>query len=155
VKETDVVLDFGCGPGFYTIPLAKTAKEVVAVDIQSKMLEKTSKYAEKNGVKIKTLQSDGKTISLPDDSFDLILLSGVYHEISDKVKLLTELTRLLKPYGRIVIRERTEPGLIMLGPPRIDKEEVFKELKAAGFDTLAAKVDPSDKRTTLMIATAK
>ena len=35
-----VVLDFGCGPGFYTIPFARIARRVVAVDIQPEMLER-------------------------------------------------------------------------------------------------------------------
>jgi len=66
VKAMDSVLDFGCGPGFYTIPFAKVAHDVVAVDIQTKMLEKVSKYAERNNVKVRTIQSDGQAIPLPD-----------------------------------------------------------------------------------------
>jgi len=155
LKETDTVLDFGCGPGFYTVPFAKTAREVVAVDIQPKMLEKASKYAEKNGVNVKTIKSNGESISLPDASFDVIFLSFVYHEISDKAKVLTELSRLLKPQGRIVVRERTEPDSIILGPPSVDRKEVFRGLKAAGLTMLATTADPSDKRITLMTATKK
>jgi ubiquinone/menaquinone biosynthesis C-methylase UbiE len=155
VKATDAVLDFGCGPGFYTIPFAKIAREVVAVDIQSKMLGKVSKYAQKNGVKVKALQSDGQSIPLPDDYFDLIFLSGVYHELAEKKKVLTELKRLLKPGGRIVIRERTETGHITLGPPAVDTKEVSEELRAVGFVALAPATDPSDKTATLMTATAE
>lgn len=154
VKATDAVLDFGCGPGFYTVPFAKIAKEVVAIDIQSKMLGKVSKYAGKNGVRIKALQSDGQSIPLPDGCFDLIFLSGVYHELAEKRKVLTELKRLLKPGGRIVIRERTQSGHITLGPPAVDTNEVSEELTAAGFASFASVTDPSDKAATLMTATA-
>ena len=155
VKGTDAVLDFGCGPGFYTIPFAKIAREVIAVDIQPKMLEKVARYAEKNRVKIKSLQSDGQLIPLPDNSFDLVFLSGVYHHLTDKRRVLTELTRLLKSGGRIVIRERTEPGSIILGPPSVDKEEVFTDLKAVGLVSLETTPDPCDKRTMLMTAIAE
>ena len=155
VKATDAVLDFGCGPGFYTVPFAKIAREVVGVDIQSKMLGKVSKYAQKNGVKIKTLQSDGQSIPLADGCFDLIFLSGVYHELAEKRKVLTELKRLLKPGGRIVIRERTESGHIALGPPKVDPKEVYEELTGVGFVALAPATDPSDKTATLMTATAE
>ena len=118
MKATDTVLDFGCGPGFYSVPFAKTAREVVAVDVQSKMLEKASRYAKKKGVKVKALQSDARSIALPDCCFDLIFLSGVYHELAEKRKVLTELKRLLKHGGRIVIRERTKRDHITLGHPQ-------------------------------------
>ena len=154
MKATDAVLDFGCGPGFFTIPFAKIATEVVAVDTQPKMLGKVSKYAEKNGVKVKVIQSDGQSIPLPDGCVDLIFLSGVYHELADKKKVLTELKRLLKPRGKIVIRERTESGHIALGPPAVDTNEVSEELTAAGFARFASVTDPSDKAATLMTATA-
>jgi len=155
VKATDAVLDFGCGPGFYTISFAKIAREVVAVDIQSKMLGKVSKYAEKNGVKVKALQSNGQSIPLPDRYFDLIFLSGVYHELAEKGQVLTELKRLLKPGGRIVIRERTKNGHISLGPPAVDTKEVSEELRAVGFTALAHAPDPSARTATLMTATAE
>jgi 2-polyprenyl-3-methyl-5-hydroxy-6-metoxy-1,4-benzoquinol methylase len=64
INDTSVVLDFGCGPGFYTIPFASVAKKVVAVDLQEKMLKKAESYAEKNGVKdkIQFVQTDGEEI---------------------------------------------------------------------------------------------
>ena len=155
VKAADVVLDFGCGPGFFTVPLAKVAREVVAIDSQPKMLGKLSKYAKKNGVKVKALQSDGQSIPLPDGSFDLIFLSGVYHELVEKRKVLTELKRLLKPGGRIVIRERAQSGHIALSPPAVDTTEVSEELRALGLTALAPVTGPSDKAATLMTATAE
>lgn len=152
VKATDAVLDFGCGPGFYTIPFAKTARDVVAIDIQPMMLQKMSKYAERNRVKIRALQSNGESIPLPDGSFDIIFLSGVYHEIPNKGAVLTELKRLLKPEGRIIIRERSGTGRFAPGRPAIDPFDVSEDLRATGFLYLASRTDPSDKTTTLTIA---
>src|SRR5512138_1264458 len=53
VKDGDTVLDVGCGPGFFTVPMARLVGplgRVVAVDIQEKMLEKARRKAEKAGV---------------------------------------------------------------------------------------------------------
>ena len=154
VKAMDSVLDFGCGPGFYTIPFAKVAHDVVAVDIQTKMLEKVSKYAERNNVKVRTIQSDGQAIPLPDGSFNIIFLSGVYHEIAEKRVVLTELRRLLKPDGRMIIRERSETGHLAPGRPAIEPGEVSEDLRATGFLVLEPRTDPSDKTATLTMATA-
>jgi ubiquinone/menaquinone biosynthesis C-methylase UbiE len=40
IKPGDVVMDFGCGPGFFTVELAKKAQRVMAVDISSEMLRR-------------------------------------------------------------------------------------------------------------------
>lgn len=153
VKGTDVVLDFGCGPGFYTIPLAEVAKEVVAVDIQPKMLAKMSRYAEKRAVNVKPIQSDGTSIPLPDKYFDLVFLNRVYHEVADKRSVLTELGRLLKTGGRIVISEKTKSGRASIGSPQVNANEVFVFLKATGFRLLGEISPPNDRSTTLIVAT--
>ena len=149
------MLDFGCGPGFYTIPFAKVAHDVVAVDIQTKMLQRVSKYAEKNNVRVRTIQSNGQSIPLPEGSFNIIFLSGVYHELAEKRIVLTELKRLLKPGGRIIVRERSEAGHLAPGCPAIEPGEVSEDLRAAGFLVLEPRTDPNDKTSTLMMATAK
>ncbi len=128
-----VVLDFGCGPGFYTIPFARIAKQVVAVDLQAKMLEKVARKAARQGLKIQTLQSDGKHVEMPDESFDLAFLNHVYHEMEDKPGVLVELRRLLRPRGRLVIVESAKKPVLGLGPPAMKPELIAADLKAAGF----------------------
>jgi len=152
VKATDTVLDFGCGPGFFTVPFAKAAKEVVAVDLQPKMLLKVAQYAEKNGVTIKTVQSNGQFISLPNKSCDLIFLSGVYHELPEKRRVLLELKRTLKPGGRIVIRERTKRAHFSLGPPVMNPTKVLEDLEAVGFRMSVLISDSTEKAATLITA---
>lgn len=49
-KETDVVLDIGCGTGRLSIPIAKRVKKVISMDVSSNMLEYAKKYAEEEGV---------------------------------------------------------------------------------------------------------
>jgi len=127
------LVDFGCGPGFYTVPFAKVAQRVVAVDVQPEMLKKTETYAKKAGVKVEFVESDGTRIFLPDESFDLVFLSLVYHEIADKKKALSEFWRLLKPGGKVAIREKTSNTLLPIGPPVTSIEVIQSGLKNAGF----------------------
>jgi ubiquinone/menaquinone biosynthesis C-methylase UbiE len=64
INPNDVIMDFGCGPGFYTIELAKKAKMVVAVDLSPEMLKKAQSKAAKARVKnIQFLQSNGKNFN--------------------------------------------------------------------------------------------
>lgn len=140
IDNNSIVLDFGCGPGFYTIPFAKVAKQVVAVDLQPKMLERLAKKARKQGVKVQTVQSDGKQILLPGNIFDLIFLSHVYHEVPDKPRVLMELRRLLRSNGRLAIMESTKkPIWGPLGPPAMNPEEITEKLRGTGFSSVETK----------------
>lgn len=133
VQPDWAVMDFGCGPGFYTIPFARVAKRVVGVDIQPEMLEKAESYAKKAGVKVEFVESDGTRIPLPDESLDLVFLNLVYHEIEDKKTTLFEFRRLLKPGGNVAIREKTENTLLPVGPPVIPVDAIRSQLQEVGF----------------------
>jgi len=124
LKASDTVIDFGCGTGFFTIPFAKQARRVVAIDAQAVALEEAKKYAAKSKVKVEFFQNDGKNIPLPDSVADLVFLRRVYHELDDKQAVLRELTRLLKPNGRLAIIEKTEKKLMPIGPPVVPVFEI-------------------------------
>ena len=135
LRPNDVVMDFGCGPGFYTIPLAKRVAKTVAVDVSPHMLEKMSSDAKKNGVIVEPLESDGTELKLSDESVDLIFLNYVFHEITERPRVLSEFLRILKRSGRLAIVERTRGGILMrkVGPPVMDRMELAGELERAGF----------------------
>jgi len=112
-----VVMDFGCGPGFFTVEAAKKAKRVIAVDLSPEMLRKAQKKAEKEGIKnVEFLQSDGTKIQLEDDVVDLIFLVTVFHEVGESRKVLAEFRRVLKPGGRLVIVEIVKKGIFPSAP---------------------------------------
>ncbi len=135
LKATDVVVDFGCGPGFYTIPIARGAARTIAVDVSSHMLEKTVSNAKKNQVTVEALASDGTAIKLDDGIVDLIFLSHVFHEVANRPKVLSEFLRIMKRSGRLAIVEKTRGGPLAWasGPPIIDENELIRELEQAGF----------------------
>ena len=133
VRAEDVVVDFGCGPGHFTIPLAKRAKRVIGIDVQARKLEGAKKRAEDDGVKVELYRSDGRSIPLPNAIADLIFLRRVYHELDDKQAVLKELARLMKPGGRLAIMEKTK-GLMPIGPPRVGIPEIEDSMGNAGLD---------------------
>ena len=136
VNPDDTVLDFGCGPGYFLIPLAQVARRAIGVDVSPRMLEKGSRKAKEKGVSVELLQSDGTGIRLEDGSVDLIFLNHVFHEVDDKPRVLGEFRRILKPLGRLAIVERTrEPGRLLgnMGPPVVDEKRLIGEIQQAGF----------------------
>jgi ubiquinone/menaquinone biosynthesis C-methylase UbiE len=128
-------VDFGCGPGFYTIPIAKAVARTIAVDVSARMLKKVASNAKKNDVTVETLLTDGKEIKLGDGTVDLIILTHVFHEVADRERVLGEFLRIARRSGRLAIVERTRRGAFGWtgGPPIIDQTEVIQELERAGF----------------------
>jgi ubiquinone/menaquinone biosynthesis C-methylase UbiE len=133
ISSQDVVLDFGCGTGYFTIPLSRTAQKVIGVDISGNMLKKTAEYARREGVVVELLQSDGTRIDLSEDCVDVIMLVHVLHHVEEKARTLLEFHRILKPGGRVVILEKTRGGFLtgIIGPPKVDQNEVITDLKSA------------------------
>ncbi|MHA2007499.1 MAG: class I SAM-dependent methyltransferase [Promethearchaeota archaeon] len=100
IKENDIVLDYGCGPGSYTIAAAEAVGpngKVFAADIHPLALQKVSKKAKKlSYTNIETIQTDCVT-GLEDESVDVVICFDMFHGIPNKNELLKEFHRVLKP----------------------------------------------------------
>jgi len=96
------VLDYGCGPGSYVIPLAELvgkSGKIYALDIHPLAIQEVQSIASKKQLKdVETICSDCKT-GLPDNSVDVVLLYDTLHALSDPDRVLEELYRVLKPNG--------------------------------------------------------
>jgi SAM-dependent methyltransferase len=76
VNSHSQVLDIGCGPGTYALPLAEVAKEVTALDTSGKMLENLNEEAGKRGLRnIVPMQINWEKANF-DKEFDLVLAAS-------------------------------------------------------------------------------
>ena len=102
------VLDFGCGPGGYVIPLSELVGEkgnVFALDINPDAIKMVQNLILKRHISnVETTYSNCKT-GLPDNSIDVVILYDVFHEISKPDMVLRELHRVLKPEGYLSFRD--------------------------------------------------
>lgn len=103
------VLDFGCGPGFFTLEAARLVSEngrVVAADLQPEMLERLAKAVRGTQLEKRIIlhrcQADRIGAEGP---FDAVLAIYVLHETPDQSKALKEIHGLLKPGGRLLAVE--------------------------------------------------
>ena len=127
--ENHVVLDLGCGPGYYSLPFAENINgTVIAMDIREKMLQITKSRAEKKNLNnIRYLKGDCSRIDLSDNSVDLICINLVLGEIVNLDESINEIARILKPLGRISIMESIFDDHYM------NVQEVKELLKKKGF----------------------
>lgn len=107
-KELTIV-DIGCGDGYITMAAAPLVGKVIAVDISAAMLRLLAKKADENGItNIETLESDAQDIPLADSSVDLVCASMYLHHIEDPQLAVKEMSRILKPGGKVFIAELFE-----------------------------------------------
>ncbi|MEO3812701.1 class I SAM-dependent methyltransferase [Sphaerisporangium sp. B11E5] len=94
------VLDLGCGPGTLTIPLARFAGTIVAVDPSDDMLEEGSRGAPPN---VRWLKGDsGRLRELPLGRVDHTVMGRSFHWM-DRVQVLADLDAMLPPDGAVVL----------------------------------------------------
>ena len=108
VKKGMTVVDMGCGPGFFTLPLAKLVGPkgmVYAVEANPTMLKHLRDNIRKtdaNGNRIKAIHANVSRTRIPTASADVVLLARILHDIEDKGDFLKEVGRICKPHGRVV-----------------------------------------------------
>ena len=138
IKSNEVIADIGAGSGYHVFRIASLVTNglVYAVDIQPEMLmaiEKTKEF--KKVENIKTILGTEKTVELPKNSVDKILMVDVYHEFSFPVEMINSIKNALKPNGELFLIEyRAEDLKVPI--KRIHKmteEQAVKEMKAAGL----------------------
>jgi SAM-dependent methyltransferase len=109
VKEGDTAIDVGCGPGFFSLPLARMVGKtgrVIAVDVQQEMLTKLSIRAEKAGLasRIELHLANPESLgALPPADFALAFY--MLHEVTNRDMFLQEVHDLLKAGGRFLLVE--------------------------------------------------
>jgi ubiquinone/menaquinone biosynthesis C-methylase UbiE len=140
IKQGMSVLDLGCGPGVFTVEIAKLVGEsgkVVAADLQDGMLEivagKMKRTTFEQRVVLHKCQEN--SIGLV-EKMDFILAFWMVHEVPDHDRLFEELKSILKPGGKLYIIEpkfhvgnsafqKMSDGLVRTGFKIVDRPKVF------------------------------
>jgi len=131
IKPGFHVLDYGCGPGSYIMPLAELVGEsgkVYALDIHPLAIQKVQDIASKKQLtNVETILSDCQT-GLPDNTLDAVILYDIFHHLSDPDVVLKELHRVLKP-----------DGILSFGDHHMEESEIVSKVTNSGLFKLSRK----------------
>jgi len=112
VREGMVVLEPGCGMGYFTLPLARMVGpkgRVVAVEIQSKMLSILERRARKpallDRIELHQAGAEGPGVQDLSGGVDFAVALHTVHEIPDQSSFFNEVWRALKPGGKLLVVE--------------------------------------------------
>jgi phosphoethanolamine N-methyltransferase len=116
LEELDVrdkrILDIGCGIGGPAFVLAeKYGAYVVGIDIEPELIERARQRAQELEIdsRCEFLLVEPGPMTFPDESFDVVLSSGVIMQIEDKQQLFAEVLRVLKPGGVLTSYDWMKP----------------------------------------------
>ncbi|MGD8777450.1 MAG: methyltransferase domain-containing protein [Ignavibacteria bacterium] len=132
VKEGMKVLDVGCGPGFFSIELAKMvgkSGKVFSVDLQEGMLQKLRNkiYGTTLEGIINLIKCEKDKINVP-EKVDFILAFYMVHEVPNKDSFFETLKNILNEKGEFLI---VEPKFFHVSKKEFDF--TIKKAEAAGF----------------------
>jgi len=107
------ILDVATGTADVAIMASRLLKPttITGIDISEGMLEVGRKKVESQGLQntIELLKGDSETISFPDHSFDAVTVAFGVRNFQNLEKGLSEILRVLKPGGRLVVLEFSQP----------------------------------------------
>lgn len=113
------VLDAACGTGDFSIAIARKAESgsrVTGVDLSEKMLAVMQEKLSKEGLqdRIRTFKGNCEELPFPEDSFDRVTIAFGIRNVEKREVALKEFLRVLKPGGKLVILELSEPSAPLL-----------------------------------------
>jgi ubiquinone/menaquinone biosynthesis C-methylase UbiE len=138
VGEGMTVLDIGCGPGFYSIELARmvgSAGRVIAADLQEGMLRKLEAKIRGTALaeRVRLVKCEAAGINVP-EKVDFGLAFWMVHEVPDQARFFRELRAVIKEKGRLLV---IEPKLF-----HVSRRDFASTIGLAGEAGFAARPGP-------------
>ena len=122
VSRGERVLDVGCGEGWFTAELVRAGTEAVGVDVAEEPLRRAR--ARWGTLDLRLVGAEGSW-DLEDASFDVVWAGEVIEHVADTAALMSEMRRVLRPGGSLVLSTPDHGWLRVLGlavrPRRFDE----------------------------------
>lgn len=120
-RPTDRILDAGCGYCYHTFRLARSGALITAVDFSEVALTAARQTISNAGItdRVELRQADLTALPFADNSFEFVVSWGVIMHVPEMQRALTELARVLKPGGILVLCENNLHSLDVMIRERV------------------------------------
>lgn len=131
IKPGFHILDYGCGPGSYSLVAARlvgSTGKVYALDVHPLAIQRVGNAASRKGLtNIETIQSDCAT-GLEKESINIVFLYDILHDLSEPDAVLEEMHRVLKP-----------SGILSCNDHHLKENEIISRITGTGLFKLSSK----------------
>jgi 2-polyprenyl-6-hydroxyphenyl methylase / 3-demethylubiquinone-9 3-methyltransferase len=105
IEETKIdpravaALDVGCGGGLLTEEIARMGFDTTGVDPSARSVQAAAAHARENGLAVRYRTGPGESLPFEDHSFGVVFCCDVLEHVRDLPKVVSEISRVLKPGG--------------------------------------------------------
>ncbi len=106
--KDDRILDLCCGQGRHSLEMARRGfRQVEGLDRSHYLIQRAKTSARKEGLPVRFREGDARKLPYPTDTFDVVTILGnsfgYFETVKDDLRVLKEVIRVLKPWGRILV----------------------------------------------------
>jgi len=103
----DTILDLCCGQGRHALEITKRGFKVEGLDRSRYLIQKAKASAKKENLNVKFKEGDARKLPFPPDGFEVVMMLGnsfgYFETVQDDLRILKEIFRVLKPWGRLLL----------------------------------------------------
>lgn len=107
LTASDTILDLCCGQGRHALEMARRGFKVDGLDRSRYLIQKAKAAAKKEGLTARFREGDARKLPYPTDTFDVVMVMGnsfgYFDTEMDDIRILKEIFRVLKPWGKILL----------------------------------------------------
>lgn len=93
------VLDIGCGPGWVSVQYAQNGANVISMDLTTTATKLCRLHLANKNAHAEICEANGEALPFANDTFDLVVASGVLHHTPDTFRAFKEAFRVTRPGG--------------------------------------------------------
>jgi D-alanine-D-alanine ligase len=103
----DHILDLCCGHGRHVLELARRGFKIEGLDRSRHLIQKARAISKKENLSVKFREGDARKLPYGNDTFDVVMIMGnsfgYFETEHDDLRVLNEIARVLKPWGRMLL----------------------------------------------------
>jgi D-alanine-D-alanine ligase len=103
----DTILDLCCGQGRHALEMTKRGFKVEGLDRSRYLIQKAKASAKKENLNVKFKEGDARKLPFSPDNFEVVMMLGnsfgYFETVQDDLRILKEIFRILKPWGRLLL----------------------------------------------------
>jgi len=108
LSPEDKVLDLCCGQGRHSLELSRRGfRYIEGLDRSHYLIQRAKMCAKREGLDVKFREGNARKLPYSPDSFDVVMILGnsfgYFETIDDDIRVLKEVFRVLKPWGKVLI----------------------------------------------------